>query len=374
MRLCFIADGTSTHTKRWVDYFAGRGHEVHLISSRFTEGYEGFDSRIQMHLLVKLVPELWRVSAYLSGALWLPQVRRLVREIRPDVLNAHYIGVPAYLAVASGFHPLVLTAWGSDILIDAKQNGIRRFLTGYSLKKADLITCDGENTREEMVRLGANVGKIRLIYHGVDTQKFNPNQREHRLKDELGLAISPTIISVRMLKPIYDVESLVKAMPVVIRRVPEAKLIIGGDGEQRDYLKNLARSLGVSSAIRFVGRIPHDELPKYIASADVYVSTSLSDGGIAVSTLEAMASGLPVVVTDCGDISKWITDGESGFIVPLKAPEAIAAKVGYLLESEERRAEFGRLAREVVENRADYEKEMLKVEKLYQELIDGGER
>jgi glycosyltransferase involved in cell wall biosynthesis len=357
-----------------VNYFTGRGHEVHLISSRFAEGYEGFDRRIRMHQLVSLFPKLWRVSGYLSGIAWLFQVRAMIMRIKPDIVNAHYVGVTAYLAVAARFHPLVLTAWGSDILIEAKQNGIRRFLTRYSLKKADLITCDGENTREEMTKLGANVDKIRIIYHGVDTEKFNPNQRNYRLKNELELAISPSIISVRMLEPIYDVESLVKAMSTLTRRIPRAKLIITGDGEQRNFLENLAKSLGISNLVRFIGRIPYDELPKYFASADVYVSTSLSDGGIAVSTLEAMASGLPIVVTDCGDIRKWITDGENGFIVPLRDPEAIAAKVICLLESEDTRVKFGKLAREVVEQRADYEKEMRKVEKLYEELVKRGER
>jgi glycosyltransferase involved in cell wall biosynthesis len=374
MKICYVADGISIHTQRWVNYFATKGHEVHLISYQFPSGYEGFDKRIEMHQLTRLLPQLWKVSRYLSGVLWPFQVRRMVNKIRPDILHAHYVTGYGHLGAVSGFHPLILSAWGSDILIDPKQSRIYRFLTEYSLRKADLITCDGENTKEEMIKLGANVGKIRLVYHGVDTQKFNPKQRNEETRNKIELSYSPTIISVRMLQPLYDVESLVKAMPLIMKQIPEAKLIIAGDGEQRDYLEDLAEALGISSAIRFVGRISHDELPKYLASADVYVSTSLSDGGIAVSTLEAMASGLPIVVTDCGDIKKWITDGENGFIVLVKAPETIAEKVIYLLESEDRRMKFGRLARAVVEHRADYEKEMLKVEKLYQELIDGGER
>jgi glycosyltransferase involved in cell wall biosynthesis len=369
MRICCVADGASVHTQRWVNYFAGKGHEVHLICWRLMPGY---DENIHIHSLTRLPPKIW--TQYLSALLWIFQTRHLIRKIKPDIVDGHFITSYGFLAACSGFHPLVVSAWGSDVLILAKQSRIYRFLTEYSLKKADLITCDGENTREEMIKLGTNAEKIRLIYHGVDMQKFNPQKREQKLRDDLGLFESPTVISVRMLEPLYDVESLVKAMPLIIKQVPETKLIIAGEGEQRDYLEKLAGSLGISSAIRFVGQIGHDELPKYLASANVYVSTSLSDGGIAVSTLEAMASGLPVVVTDCGDIKKWITDGENGFIVPVKAPEAIAAKVIYLLGTGDTRMKFGRLAREVVENRADYEKEMLKVERLYQQLIDGGER
>jgi len=374
MKICYVADGISIHTQRWVNHFAKKGHEVHLISYRFPTNYDGFDTRAQIHPLVVLLPRAWKVSRYFSGSLWPFQVRTMVNKIKPDILHSHYITTYGYLAAISGFHPFILSAWGSDILIDPKQSRIYRFLTEYALRKADLVTCDGENTKEEMVKSGTNVEKIKLIYHGVDTQKFNPKKREQKLRDDLGLSNSPTIISVRMLEPLYDVESLVKAMPSIIKQIPETKLIIAAEGEQRDYLENLAGALGISSVVRFVGQIVHDELPKYLASADVYVSTSLSDGGIAVSTLEAMASGLPVVATNCGDIKKWITDGENGFIVPVKAPETIAAKIIYLLETEDTRVKFGRLAREIVENRADYEKEMLKAEKLYQQLIDGGER
>ncbi|GAH34462.1 unnamed protein product, partial [marine sediment metagenome] len=137
------------------------------------------------------------------------------------------------------------------------------------------------------------------------------------------------IISFRSLEPIYDVESLIKAIPSVLKEIPSAKFIVAGDGEQRKYLENLGVSLGISGSIRFVGFVENDELPQYLASADVYVSTSLSDAGIAVSTAEAMACGLPVVITDFGDNRKWVENGINGFLVPPKSPEALASKIAY---------------------------------------------
>ena len=104
---------------------------MHLISRSFAGGFEGFDKRIQIHSLIKIVPlpQVSNVSIYLSSVAWVLQVRRLLKRIKPDVLDAHFIGVPGYLGVASGFHPLVLTAWGSDILITPKKNPIYRLLT-----------------------------------------------------------------------------------------------------------------------------------------------------------------------------------------------------------------------------------------------------
>jgi len=368
LRLCYIASGISIHTERWVNYFARRGDEVHLISSRFTEGYEGFDSRIQMHPLVRLLPQIWKLSGYLSGILWLFQVRRLVQRIRPDILDAHYIGVPAYLAVASGFHPLVLSAWGSDILIDAKRNPLRRILTQSALKKAEMVICDSETARKRLLELGTRPDKITKIFWGVDTQQFNPQRRDEELKGNLGVSGAPTIICVRNLKPVYNVEMLIRAIPLILEQTPQARFILAGDGEQRGYLKSLASSLGVLDSIKFVGLIPHNELPKYLASSDIYVSTSLSDS-TSLSLQEAMACELAPVVTDLPANREWIVDGENGFIVPINDVRRLADKIGYLIENVEVRRKLGRPGRSIIEEEAEYEKNMKKMENVYEQLV-----
>lgn len=367
LRLCYIASGTSIHTERWVNYFAQRGHEVHLISSRFTEGYEGFDSSIQMHPLVRLLPQIWKLSGYLSGIVWLLQVRRLVKRIEPDVLDAHYVGVPAYLGIASGFHPLVLTAWGSDVLIDPKRNPLRRFLTRQALRRADHIICVSSALKEETIKLGSAPNRIAVIPMGIDTQKFSPGPRNEVLLQELGIGDSPVVISTRVLRPVYDVETLIRAIPLVLSEVPQAKFIIGGDGDQRHYLENLANTLGISASVRFTGWIPHDELPKYLTSSDVYVSTSLSDS-LAVSTLEARACGLPAVVGDLPATREWIADGEDGFVVPLRDPQALAERIVPLLDDESLRKKFGDAGRSIVMEKAEHEEQMTEVEIIYEEL------
>jgi len=370
LRLCFIASGVSIHTKRWVNYFAQKGHEVHLISSSFDDVREGFDSAIQMHPLIRLLPQIWKLSGYLSGVLWLFQVRRLVNKIKPDILHAHYIGVPAYLGVASGFHPLVLTAWGSDILINPKQSPLRGILNKYTLKKADLITSDAEHLIERLIELEAGKEKIELVYFGVDTQKFCPTRKDEKLREELNIFDSPTIISTRSLKPIYDIESLINAMPLVLEETPNAKFIIAGDGDQRGYLEELTRSLGVWNSVRFVGWLQEDELSKYYNSSDIYISTSLSDAGLAAGTAEAMACGLPVIITDFGNNRNWVQDGKNGFIVPVRNPKVIASKIIYLLRNNDDRISYGTANQHLIEEKNNREREMGRMQKLYKELIE----
>jgi glycosyltransferase involved in cell wall biosynthesis len=168
-----------------------------------------------------------------------------------------------------------------------------------ALSKADFITCDTQHLANQMIHLGASKSKIGLVCFGVDTQKFAAEGRDPYLKRRLQLPEdSLLVISLRGLTEGYDVETLVRAAPAVLHEVPQARFVIAGNGSQRSYLEHLADSLGVAYSMRFVGMIPNDNLPRYLASVDVYVSTSLSDAGIAASTAEAMACQLPVIVTD----------------------------------------------------------------------------
>lgn len=366
MKICFFGNATSIHVQRWATWFADKGDEVHVFTF-----VDGKIENVNIHYINIELKHLPYPHAYflISLPLKIERVKKAVREIKPDIVHGHYLSNYGLYAACTGFHPLVLSAWGSDVLVDPQRYPFLGILIKYALRRADLITCDGENAKEEMVKLGAKREKIRLIYFGVDTQRFNPKQRDGKLRQELGVANSPTVISTRNLRPLYDVESLINAIPLVLREVPEAKFIIAGDGEQRDYLESLASSLEVSDSIRFVGWIAHGELSKYLALADIYVSTSLSDGGISISTLEAMACKLPVVITDSGDNRRWVTDGENGFIIPTKAPNKLAERLVYLLQTPDIRKKFGEVNRRIIEEKSNYVIEMEKMERLYQQLI-----
>jgi len=365
MKICYLANAAAIHTVRWVNYFAEHDWKVDLITWHPPASNSEIHPAVNTHRIYFPPHYIARYGALL-------EITRLIRKIRPDIIHAHYISHFGILACLygrlSGFKPIVLTAWGSDILIDPK--GFKKSLVKYALKRADLITCDAEHMIEKMVSFGTDPKNIELIYFGTDTQKFNPKQRSEKLRENLGLLDSPTIISIRTLKPIYNVGYLITAIPQVLKEVPEAKFVIAGRGSQETKLKELAKSLGVSDSIRFVGFIANDELPKYLASSDIYVSTSLSDAGIAASTAEAMACGLPVVITDFGDNRKWVEDGVNGFIVPLKNPKILTEKIIYLLENPDVRKKFGKKNRQIIEERYNYYKEMEKIENIYIELIE----
>jgi len=219
------------------------------------------------------------------------------------------------------------------------------------------------------MELGTEPSKIKLVYFGTDTNKFKPAQKNKRLQEKMGIVDSPTVISLRSLEPIYDIESLIQSIPLILKEIPETKFIIAGVGSQEVKLKEQAESLGIYQSVKFTGQILNDKLPEYLNSVDLYVSTSLSDAGLSAATAEAMACGLAVVITEFGDNRKWVKDGENGFIVPLKEPKTLAEKIIYLLKNEDVRIEFGRRNREIILERNDYYKEMDKMEKIYKEML-----
>jgi len=368
MKICYLADAGSVHTQRWVKYFADNGHEVHLISFR---SLDGNIENVKLYVLKRLQPQI-RIISFSANLLFdMIQVKKIIKKIKPDILHAHYITDNGMLGALCGFHPFVITAWGSDVLVAPKKYKISKRMVKYALKRADLITCDGENSKDIMINLGIIQEKIKLIYHGVDTKEFSPKQRNNKFREELKTFYSPIVISNRKLEPVYNVESLIKAIPLVLKDFPEGKFVIGGKGSQEIYLKKLAKSIGVLDSIRFIEWLPRNEFIRCLASVDIYVSTSLSDGGISVSTTEAMACGLPVVVTDSGDNKKWIKDGENGFVVPIRDPNALAKRIVYLIQNENIRKRFGKINRKIIEEKAEYKKEMEKMEKIYEEVIAG---
>ncbi|KFD40919.1 hypothetical protein HY02_04290 [Peptococcaceae bacterium SCADC1_2_3] len=371
MRICFFAQGSAIHTRRWINYFAERGHDVHLIT--FEPVIEGYNKSVKIYNLLRIFPNLWPITRFVSGIIWPFQVLFLfLKKIKPDILGAISITINGYLAVASGFHPLILTACGSDILIAPKKNYIWRFLTIFTLRKADALIFAAPHMAETAITLAGDIIRDRIYrdsFGSIDLEKFNPTKRGFGIREKLNLDNNCfVIISTRNLRQIYDVDTLIKSAPIVIDKIPKTYFIIIGDGEKRGKLEKLSEDLNVKNNIKFLGFIPHEDLPKYLTAADIYVSTSLSDG-TSVSLLEAMGCELVPVVTDIPANQDWIKQGVNGFLVPIRDHNALANKIIYLLENEEKRKTFGIASREIVEEKSDYYKQMAEIEKIYEDLV-----
>lgn len=370
MKICFLADIRSIHTKRWVGFFAQK-NDTHLITfdypedaDRVIEGEQFFSGiGVTVHKIRKSLPFII-ISPLIA--------RRIIKAIKPDIVHAHFVTQYGFFGSISGSHPLVITAWGDDVLIHPRRSIMYHYLVTYTLRKADLITCDGENTENSMVELGANRLKIMRIYFGVDTKKFNPEKADRDLlESKFRISDAKIVIYLRGFDPVYNAETLIDAIPIILSSIPQARFLLVGGGEQMEILRRRVAGSDFREAVFFTGRIANDELPWYIASSDICVSTSLSDSGIAASTAESMASGIPVVSTECGDIELWIQDGINGYIIEKKNPAMLAERVVHLLSDDTLRKQFGTRCRDIIASKQDYYKEMNKMDGMYLQLTGG---
>lgn len=372
MKLCFIGSADSPHVVRWIKYFVDKGHEISLITlSGVTKlPFEGVQIiNLESH-------DFMNPKNIIKVLILIKKLKKIVSELNPDLIHAHQISSLAYIVPFIKFHPYALSAWGSDVLtrpynVSNKSYRSRVFsiLASNTIKHADLLHCDGVKTWNAFEKLGGSSDKIVIVYFGIDTNNFCPEKRSIEFRKKMGVGKSPVIISTRKLEPLYNITTLIRAIPTVIEEIPDAQFVIGSFGYLREEIDGLAKSLQVSDNTIFTGKISYADFPYYVASSDIYVSTSLSDAGLASSTGEAMACGLPVIVTEDPDNRDWIADGVNGFVIPVKNPEILAKRIVKLIKNERMRKEFGKINREIITERNDYDTEMSKMELEYQKLI-----
>ena len=354
MKICYLANVQSIHTQRWARHFVSRGYQVTVIS--FQRGaIDGVT-----------VIDLPSVSAQprLNILLRLSMVRRLVRDIDPDILHAHYVTSYGFAGALSGRHPLVITAWGSDVFVMPEGSWIYRQIVRFALRRADLITSMAKHmTRHLIERRYAVAEKIVTLPFGVDTDVFNPTQRSRRHSTD-----SPLVVSTRRLDHGLDVNLFIQAIPEVLKCYPNAKFVVTGDGPLRPQLEHLAADLGIKRHVEFRGEISHLEMTRLLGRADVFVSTSRSDGNN-ISLNEAMACGAFPVATDIPANRVWVENGRNGLLFPCHNSKLLANSINEALQKPEWRQATMAQNWEIICKRASWQDKMAEMETWYASLV-----
>ena len=348
MKICLIGDMRSIHFRRWINWLIKREHRVYVITD-----YPREMKDVKIYGIKRKNGGIFNI---ISDML---ETKKIVRKIKPDILHAHYIAGYGTFAAFTNYHPFIVSAWGSDILIAPKRSIFQKMAVKYAIKRADVVHIENEIEHNIIKKLGGKGKRMIVAPFGVDVNKFTPEKRNK--KD------GHVVISTRNLEKIYDIQTLIRAIPEVIKKIPDTKFVVAGSGKLKNELITLAKKLNVEKHVNFLGQISHDELSKYLANSEVYVSTSLSDT-ISVSLLEAMASGVVPVVTDIEGNRILIKDGYNGFLFPPSNEKLLAEKIIILLQNINLRKKIGEINRKIVIERYDWDKNMKKIEKLYEEL------
>jgi len=345
MKLLFLGDAQSIHFIRWVRFFAERGHQVYAWSAEPPkEEIPGYR---------RLFPRLpGRVLGYPS---LVPGLKKDIAGLGPDLINAHFVPNYGFIGALANAQPLVITTWGSDVLISPKRSFLHRFRAKYSLSKARLVTADSRSAAVEVLYLGVDKDKLLVRPMGVErTFVEEGKKRVLSPKDPL------TILSCRRLEKLYDVETLIRALARLKSRQNWRALIVG-TGSQKPKLEGLTSRLGISNQVSFLRELSTADYRKMLLESDIYVSTALSDS-TSVSLLEAMAARLACLVTEIPGNGEWITVMENGLTFVPKNDEMLAFLIGKLLDDPELLMRLGERAFEKVSVRAVWEDNMADVE------------
>ncbi len=365
MKICYIAPANNVHTTRWLHAFVEQGCQVHLIT---LPEEQALIKGVQVHRL----PDGPHTIRFLK---WIGAARAILQQVHPDVLHGHYLTRYGWLAACTFFSPLVLTAWGSDIYLTPHQSPFWRWLTTWSLRRAELVTVDAADLRQAVIRLGVRTERVCLVQWGVDLGVFHPDLNTSILREQLHVQDKLIILSTRNLMPIYNQETIIRALPAVLAQVPNTVLILKYRFYDDSYIariRTLVQNLGLEHAIRWVGpdetaTNAHDDMAMYYAMADVFVSVALSDS-TPVSLLEAMACGAAPVIGDLPALHEWIDHKQNGYLVPPTDAEALGRAITDLLVHPEQRAQWAHINRQIVQERANHWSEMARMKKLYENL------
>jgi len=344
MKLAFVTPGDSLHTPPWAEEFSSAGHEVTVYAY----------PPVTMKWPGARVREV-KARGPLARGRWL---RNAIAHDRPDIVVMHYASTDSF-ALSGLAVPLVISVWGSDILRDLEGHAMKRALVHTALRRSALVISPAEHMTRRLEAMGVGPDRILTAQYGVDTSALHC---ERPLRDA-----PVTVISTRSFAPVYRVSDLIDAAALMDRSLFK-RIEVVGSGPLEGALHDLARQNGAGDLVDFLGRIDAHGIANELCNADIYVSTSESDG-TSLSLLEAMASGLPCVVSDIAANREWV-DEKCGVLFPVGDAPALAAAIDALAADPAARQAMGMVARERVVERGDRARNMTAIRHAIEKLLD----
>lgn len=304
-RYLILADGSSVHTLKWIKELS-RYFDIYIISfNSISQEIEDIVGKKNSFCFLSNL----NVSGGNANILrYVFCVARLIKQINPHYINAHYITSYGTMAVlASGIcgysGKIISSTWGSDVLVTPWQNKLYYYLTKYVLKKSDIITSDSQYM----------TAKINDIYAKANVMTF-PFGIENYPEISIEEKNKKYVFSNRGLEPNYNIDLVIKIFASLYRDGYVEKLYMAHDGSERKNLQKLVKDLGLSSVVEFLGFMSLQNQKEYYKKCGLYISVPTSDS-TSVSLLEAMAYGCVPIVSNIPANSEWVTDMKNGLII-----------------------------------------------------------
>ncbi|MEW6400783.1 MAG: glycosyltransferase family 4 protein [Chloroflexota bacterium] len=349
MRILYFSRNYSTHDHRFLSAIVDGGHETFFL--KLEGNHRQFEDRPVPSQVEQILWDggqrefRWRDVPRLTLDL-----KRVIHKVKPDLIHAGPIQSCAFLVALAGFHPLFTMSWGYDLMDDAHKSKWMERVTRYTLQRSTFFTSDSNVTCQKAIAYGMNPEHTVVFPWGVDLDHFRMWNAEGRTSQE-----SFVLFCNRGWEPYYGVDILARAFVKVAQQNENVSLILLSGGSQGAVIRGILQNGGVLDRVTFGGQVSQCDLPNWYHDADIYISPSRVDGS-SVSLIEALACGLPCLVSDIPGNREWITEGENGWLFRDGDANHLAEKILAAIAQREKLPEIGRAGRRSAEMRADWQK------------------
>lgn len=365
MKVLILSDAQSVHTKRWVSSLKERGLDIVLYSIKpaIDDYFDQLKIKSYYFDLFTYKGKGGLLASFRRHKEAVADLKKVIIEEHPDILHSHFVTSYSLIAALSGFHPLVVSVWGSDIYDFPNRSFINRISVKYILRKADKILSTSHIMALETRKYTSK--DISVTPFGVDVSLFNK-------KDVFKDTSSFTIGTVKTLSYKYGIDYLIKAFKVVCDSNPDVNMVleIVGTGKDEAMLREIAEKSGIADKVYFDGYVDNSEVYQCYNRFDIAVFLSLEES-FGVAAVEAMACECPVVTSDADGFTEVVENGVTGIIVPRKDIKAAAAAIQKLIDDKSLLSSFGKAGRKRVCSLYDWKSNVSTMIDIYQSILSG---
>lgn len=359
MKICLFADAQSVHIRQLTQHLTIRGHQIHIITNKPADLPGATVERY-------VVPQ----PGVTNFRRWEGRRRKYLRDIfrQFDVVNVHFLADWGLEEMLADREPcdarVVATAWGSDIVDPPGETPASPLLTEGRrslLRSADAVTTCGMSFARTVADYAqVPIEQIQVIPFGVNLSLFNPGLENTESENSI-------VGFFKGFRPVYGATVLLRAIPLILERIPTVRFDMIGDGVELAHCRALAAEFGVNDAITWFGRLDHSHLPRRISQWRLSAIPSIHEA-FGVAALESQAMRVPVVASRVGGLVDTIQDGKSGILFPAGSHEALADSVMQLLSDHARSKQMGIAGYDKVRREFDWRGIAAQWEHLYERV------
>ncbi|MDO8998926.1 MAG: glycosyltransferase [Bacteroidota bacterium] len=358
-KILILADINSTHTQKWVLGLSNDNFKIGIFSFNASESNWFKDKKNIICLNKKEKKSKLNLLNKLAYLLFWPRLIYQIFKFKPDVIHSHYASSYGLLGALTFFKPFIVSAWGSDLMEFPTKNWLNKLMIKFVLYRADEICVTSSVLQKEISLYTKKQSKI--IPFGINLNLFYSNRLRNNIEFIFGC--------VKNLEPIYNIDKTVLAFSLLLKKYPHLnlKLKIIGHGSQKNELINLMNQCGIQNNIKFIGAVPHDQIPYYLNRLDVFINVSEIES-FGVSIAEAMACKIPVIVSNLEGFKDLVPDESVGLITASTSPEDIFIAMEKTLLNSELRMQISKNAYQRIIEKFNWSQNLNQMEDLYFEL------